>query len=67
LAISYKESLWWRDLKRVWKLEDLGSDFEDKIGWALGDEKDIKFWEDKWADNVPLMYKYPRLYSITIN
>ena len=67
MVTSNKESLWWRDLKRVWTLEDWGSDFEDKIGWALGDGKHIRFWEDKWADNVSLMYKYPRLYSVAVN
>jgi len=42
-----KESLWWRDIRKVWNLEECGNDFEDKSWWEVGDGKEIRFWEDK--------------------
>jgi len=33
---DHKESLWWRDLKKVWNSEERGTDFEDKVVWELG-------------------------------
>jgi len=41
------ESLWWRDLNEIWKLEEWGSSFEDCFKWEVGNENDISFWEDK--------------------
>ncbi|XP_068466658.1 uncharacterized protein [Phaseolus vulgaris] len=32
-----KESIWWKDLKKVWASEEWGSNFEDNIDWRLGD------------------------------
>jgi len=61
-----KESLWRRDIRKVWNLEECGNDFEDRGRWEVGDGKDIRFWEDKWVDNVPLMHKFPRLFSISL-
>jgi len=62
-----KESLWWRDLRKVWYLEGWGNDFEDRGRWEVGDGKKIRIWEDKWLDNIPLAYKFPRLYSISLD
>jgi len=64
---NYKESLWWRDIRKVWNLEEWGNDFEDRGRWEVGDGKEIRFWEDKWVDNVPLKHKFPRLFSISLN
>jgi len=39
----------------VWKLEEWENKFEEKGMWQLGDdEKEIRFWEDKWVDNEAL-------------
>jgi len=62
-----KESLWWRDLRKVWYLEGWGNDFEDKGRWEVGDRKEIRLWEDKWLDNIPLLHKFPRLFSISLD
>jgi len=31
----------------------------------LGDEKCIKFWEDKWVEEIVLKEEYPRLFNIS--
>jgi len=54
-----KESVWWWDIRKVWNLEEWGNDFDDRGWWEIGDGEEIKFWEDKWVDNVPLMQKNP--------
>jgi len=59
--------LWWRDLRKVWYLEGWGNDFEDRGRWEVGDGKEIRLWEDKWLDNIPLAYKFPRLYLISLD
>jgi len=62
-----KESLWWRDLRKVWNLEEWGNDFEDRGRWEVGDRKEIRLWEDKLLDNDPLLHKFPRLFSISLD
>jgi len=64
---SCKESIWWRDLRKVWNLEEWGNDFEERGRWEVGDGKEIRLWEDKWLDNVPLLHKLPRLFSISLD
>jgi len=39
----YNASLWWKDLKMIWKLEKQGSNFGDCFKWEIGNEKSIKF------------------------
>jgi len=62
-----KESLWWRDLRKVWFLEGWGNDFEGRGRWEVGDGKEIRFWEDKWLENISLLHKFPRLFSISLD
>jgi len=59
--------MWWRDIRKVWNLEECGNDFDDRCKWEVGDEEEIRLWEDKLVDNVPLMQKFPRLFSISIS
>jgi len=34
----------------------------------VGSRRDeIRFWKDKWMDNVPLMQKIPRLFLISLD
>jgi len=42
-----KEFVWWRDIRKVWNLEEWGNDFDDEGWWEVGDEKEIRFWKDK--------------------
>jgi len=62
-----KESLWWRDLRKVWYLEGWGNDFEGRGRWEVWDGKEIRFWEDNWLENIPLLHKFPRLFSISLD
>ena len=64
---SCKESMWWRDLRKVWYLEGWRNDFEDRGRWEVGDGKEIRLWEDKWLENIPLLHKFPRLFSISLD
>ena len=34
--------------------------------FAIRDGSQIRFWEDKWSGNSPLMEQYPALYNIVI-
>jgi len=38
-----KQSLWWRDIRKVWNLEEWGNDFEDRGWWEVGDVKEVRF------------------------
>jgi len=38
-----KHSLWWRDIRKVWNLEEWSNDFEDRGRWEVGDEKKLGF------------------------
>jgi len=40
---------------------------KEVTSWEVGDGKEIRLWEDKWADNVPLMHKFPRFFSISLD
>ena len=62
-----KDSVWRRDLRKVWNLEEWGNDFEDRGQWEVGDGKEIRFWEDKWLDNDTLLHKFPRLFSVSLD
>jgi len=41
-----KDSISWKDLKKVWASEEWGNNFEDNVTWRLGEENRIKFWKD---------------------
>jgi len=38
--------------------------FLNLVKFKLGDETQLRFWEDKWLGNDPLMIQYPGLYNI---
>jgi len=62
----YNASLWWKDLKLIWKIEKWSSNFEDCPKWEVGNGKSIKFWEDRWVGAEPLKFKFPRLFSLSV-
>jgi len=62
-----KESLWWRDIRKVWNSEEWGNDSEDRGWWEVGDGKEIRLWEDNWVDNVPLLHKFHKPFSISLD
>ena len=61
------ESMWWRDIRKVWNLAEWDNDFDDRGRWKVGDGEGIRLWEDKWVDNIPLMEKVLRLFSISLD
>jgi len=40
---SIINSLWWRDLKEVWSLDEWKDKFEDTFSWEVGNERKIRF------------------------
>jgi len=47
-AYKNKVSLWWNDLKEIWKSKCSRGSFEDRFKWEVGNERDILFLEDNW-------------------
>jgi len=39
-------------------LNEWKNNFEDKVGWILGDVNRIKFWEDKWIEDETLSVRF---------
>jgi len=62
-----KESVWWKDLTMVCGIGIQGNWFDCRFQWCVGDEKCIKFWDDRWVDDQALKDKFPRLHSISQN
>jgi len=65
--VDRKISSWWRDLCRICDVGNQLNWFESRIGWNLGNENQIRFWNDKWVGNLLLKEKFPRLYSMSLN
>ena len=55
--------LWWRDLKEVWSLDEWKDMFEANFSWEVGNGREIKFWEDRWAGCTALKELFLRLHS----
>ncbi|XP_068486473.1 uncharacterized mitochondrial protein AtMg00310-like [Phaseolus vulgaris] len=58
-----KVSLWWRDLRKVWRSEDWGGKFEDRLNLEVGNGREIMFWSDNWIVSEELKSTFPRLYG----
>jgi len=39
-------------------LEEWGRNFEDRFEWGVGNEKEVKFWEDLLVGNIDLKSKF---------
>ena len=61
---SSYDSLWWRDLKEVWSLDEWKYKFEDTFSWEVGNGREVRLWEDKWVGNTNLKDAFLRLYTI---
>jgi len=59
------DSLWWKDLKEVWRFQGWKGNFEDNIVWDIENKREISLWEDRWLGNVTLREKSRRLFSIS--
>ena len=61
-----KESIWWRDLKKLCQHTQQGQLLNNSITWQVGCGNEAKFWEDSWTGGGnKLLEKYPRLYTIS--
>jgi len=61
------DSLWWRDLKEVWSLDEWRDKLEANFSWEVGNGREIRFWEDRWAGNTTLKELFSRLHSTCLN
>jgi len=59
------QSLWWKDLCRICSRGIQENWFDGRFQWTLGDERSVKFWDDRWADDQVLKEKFPRLFIIS--
>nr|KYP67558.1 Putative ribonuclease H protein At1g65750 family [Cajanus cajan] len=55
-------SEWWRDIKKSCGGEDELRWFDSTMRWKLGDEKEIRFWQDKWLGDQSLLEAFPRIF-----
>ena len=65
--INSKVSLWWRDLRKVWRSEEWGGKFEDRLSLEVGNGREVLFWSDNWIDLENLKSRFPRLFSLSVN
>jgi len=63
--IYNKDSLWWRDLKGIWSMEEWGRNFEECVEWDVGNGKNVLLWVDVWVDNEELKSRFLRLFSLS--
>ncbi|KAL4271167.1 hypothetical protein GQ457_13G010790 [Hibiscus cannabinus] len=55
----------WKDiLISFYKSDDLGLTFRNNLALQVGDGKSISFWTDKWACDLPLSLKFPRIFAL---
>jgi len=60
-----KQSLWWKDLCGICGKGAKDNWFDCRSKWILGDGRSVKFWDDRWVEDIVLKEKYPRLFSIS--
>jgi len=59
--------MWWRDLRKVWRSEEWGRKFEDRLNLEVGNGREVMFWSDNWIDSEALKIGFPRLFSLFVN
>jgi len=64
---SYTESLWWRDLIGVWRMEEWGRYFEGCLEWIISNGNNILFRDDVWLGSEALKSRFPRLLYLSIS
>jgi len=62
-----KVSMWWRDLRKVWRSEEWGGKFEDRLNLEVRNGREVMFWSDNWIDLEDLKNIFPRLFSLSVN
>jgi len=51
---------------KVWRSEEWGGKFEDKVNWEVKNGRDIMFWTNKWVGIRVLKCRFLRLFSFSI-
>jgi len=61
-------SLWWRSVCRIREGlgEGFGSWFDDNIRRVVGDGRNTLFWHDNWVGEIPLRFKFSRLFDLAV-
>nr|GEZ50427.1 protein kinase-like domain, beta-lactamase/transpeptidase-like protein [Tanacetum cinerariifolium] len=55
----------WSDIGRIGgEIDGVGIEFTSSCVGLLGDGRDIRFWVDRWVDNMRLCDRFPRLYHL---
>jgi len=60
-----KASLWWRDLKKIWKSEKRGGKFEDYYNWEV--ENGEILCSRKTTRRIWSLNRFPRSFSLFYN
>ena len=67
IRVYNKDSLWWRDMKGIWKMEDWGRSFKNCFEWAVRNGEKISLWDDVWVGTEDLRSIFPILFSLSIS
>ena len=59
------QSLWWKDLCGICSKGAKSNWFDCRSKWILGDGRSVKFWKDRWVEDIVLKEKFPRLFLIS--
>jgi len=62
-------SVWWKIICRVRDGvgEEVGRWFDENIRTVVGDGWNTLFWYDNWIGDIPLRFKFPRLFDLTVD
>jgi len=62
-------SSWWREITKIKDGvgEIDGGWFEERASKVIGDGTNTFFWLDRWAGDVPLCWRFARLFDLTTN
>lgn len=60
-----RESLWWKDLKKVCGGRSSDRWFHKGVEWKVRKRDKIRFWLDDWVSGRSLAILFPRLYLIS--
>jgi len=58
-------SVWWKMICRV--REGVGRWFDENIRRVVGDGRNTFFWYDNWIWDIPLRFKFSRLFDLTVD
>lgn len=62
-------SAWWRSLTMICDGvgEGVGDWFDNNISRVVGNGRGTSFWHDIWVGEIPLKFKFPRLFELSVD